>query len=280
MLAIASTGASGRHPVDVRKLVETGDWILDAKLDGVRAWLMPDGRILNRKGVDVTYKFPDVVTPASEIVDGEIVAADGTFETTLIRESQENRSTIRRLAESSPCHFVAFDLPERDDPYSERRRRLVADAGPALMAITPMGYDADFIAKVQEVGLEGVIAKRLASKYQYGKRSADWVKHVFTKRVSCIAFGYSPGHGSRVHFGAMHLALLQDGLPVPVGRTGSGFTERQTHDLKARLDAGDYFVAEVEYRNLTSGKQLRFPTFRGIRTDVDIENCTYDQLEG
>jgi bifunctional non-homologous end joining protein LigD len=129
------------------------------------------------------------------------------------------------------------------------------------------------------MGMEGVIAKRVNGRYQPGKRSTDWVKFRVTRRISCIASGYSPGNGSRAHFGALHLALIKDGEVVPVGRTGSGFTEKQTHDLKARLDAGEFFVVEIEAANRTSADQLRFPTFRGIRKDKAIHECTFDQLD-
>ena len=277
MLASASTATSNRQAIDVRKLVETGDWILDQKIDGVRAWLMPGGRILNRKGVDVTYKFPEVVTDVSEIVDGEIIAYDATFETTLVRESQENRGQIRRLAESAPCRLLAFDLPERDDTYEVRRRRLIEDY--SMFGVTEVGHQVEFIDWIRDAGGEGVIAKRRGSMYQFGKRSQDWIKHKFVRRISCIGFAYSQGNGSRAHFGALRLALLKDGVPVEVGRTGSGFTDRETHHLKARLDASEYFVAEVEFLNVTSGGQLRFPVYRGIRGDVSLDDCTYEQLE-
>lgn len=280
MLAIASTGASGRHPVDVRALVATGDWVLDTKLDGVRA-IIHRGRIYNRRGDDVTYKFPEIsLDPALPTLDGEIVAADGSFESTLSRESMENRSTIKRWAETNPCVFVAFDLPEERGEggtaatWMLRRARL-EDLG---VLSTPVSYDAGYIEVVREAGGEGVIAKRTAHRYQPGKRSADWVKHKFTSRTTCIAYGYEPGHGSRAHFGALKIALIKGDEVVPMGRTGSGFTDRQTRELKARLDKGEMFPVEIEHM-LTGNGELRFPTFRGVRSDLELADCTYDQLE-
>ena len=35
----------------------------------------------------------------------------------------------------------------------------------------------DFVARVEELGLEGVVAKRLSSTYIPGRRCTAWVKH-------------------------------------------------------------------------------------------------------
>lgn len=277
MLASPSTGSTGRNPVVLADLLATGDWWQDTKLDGVRAFLR-DGKVFNRKGADVTYKFPEVTGPTGIWLDGEIVAHDGSFETTLMRESQENRATIKRLAESTPCRFVAFDLPNFPRlPWL--KRRLMLESIQEHVTVTPISTEPTFFQSVADLGMEGVIAKRTASRYQYGKRSKDWIKFKHLHRVSCLIAGYTPGSGSREHFGALVLGLLDPtGTVVPVGRCGSGFTERQTHDLKARLDAGELLVAEIETVNVTSGNTLRFPVFRGLRTDLAPTACSTDQL--
>jgi len=279
MLATSSTGSSGRQPACLEDLVATGDWVLDTKLDGVRAFLR-EGRVYNRKGVDVTYKFPEVAITAPGWLDGEIVAHDGSFETTLTRESQENRAAIRRLAETRPCRFIAFDLPGlHEKPWHARRETLEQVGQDFSLPITPVSTDLEFFVRVRELGMEGVIAKRRNARYQFGRRSRDWIKFKHLYRVSCLIAGYEPGHGSRSHFGAITLALIDPaGEVVPVGRCGAGFTERQTHELKARLDAREVLIAEIETVNVTSGGTLRFPVFRGLRSDVAPTECTTDQL--
>lgn len=278
MLAISNTGASGRPVQDLRALVLDRGWVVDVKLDGIRAIVDVDGRIYNRRGADITYKFPEISNPTGYVLDGEIVAQDGTFESTLLRESQANRGHIQRLAETKPCVFVAFDLPLVDAVYTVRRFALRSLATTHGLPATPTSQSTDFIEQVFMAGAEGVVIKRAASKYQPGKRSGDWIKWKATRRISCIASGYSPGNGSRAHFGALHLALIKGDEVVSVGRTGSGFTERQTHELKARLDRGEFLVVEIEYLSFT-GNALRFPVFRGVRTDVAIAECVWSQLD-
>lgn len=121
MLATPSTGASNRTPLDFRDLIRSGEWAADVKLDGIRAFAEWDGsalRLVNRNGVDITEKFPELTAHAVVLgsgpvwLDGEIIADDGRFETVLTRDKQEQPAAIQECMQQSPCRFLAFDLPE------------------------------------------------------------------------------------------------------------------------------------------------------------------------
>jgi bifunctional non-homologous end joining protein LigD len=288
MLATASTGASNRRPVSIGELA--GTHVYDLKVDGVRAILYRDAdgvRLVNRNGVDITYRYPEIVREIEGTglaIDGEIIADDGRFETTLLRDQQEKRATIARLSSVHPCRFIAFDGPEVHGDWERRRQwlemELDAHFDTDRVTITPYSDDPAFFTQVAEMGMEGVIAKRKTARYQPGKRSTDWVKFKTVRRVTCIVIGYQPGTGSRQHFGNMQLAMLDaDHNPVEVGTVGSGFTEKQTRDLKARLDSGELLVVEIECLNITSGRRLRHPVYKGIRSDLSPIDVTTAQLD-
>lgn len=286
MLAIASTGASGRATYDLGHLMSTGEWVLDTKLDGVRAW-WADGRLWSREGQDLTARFPEVVewlhrgwAGLGRVLDGEIVATNGRFETALLRASQPRPAVAARMAGDHPCRFVAFDVPDMTSAWWVRRAFLEALAQEGLH-ITPCTPDDSLWHATAEQGMEGVIAKRRSSRYHYGIRSRSWVKFKHLHRVTVMLAGYEPGEGSRAHFGAAHMALLDDdGKPVLCGRVGSGFTVRQTHEIKARLDSQrEVLLAEIETTAVTSGGTLRFPVFRGLRTDVGTDAASVHQLD-
>jgi len=286
MMAIPSTGSSGRAPIRLQDLVKRG-WILDTKLDGVRAFNRY-GRLLNREGVDITHRYPELGIRSDLWLDGEIVAEDGSFETTLLRDQQSTPAKIKRLAVEHPCKYIAFDILDRADEgrlYVERRLDLesiseVPHRNRTGFAITPVGHDVAFFDKIASLGMEGVIAKRPSSRYHFGRRSKDWVKFKVLHRVSAVAVGYQPGQGQRKHFGSIILGMLTaDGKAVPVGRVGSGFTDKDTWSLKRRLDAGEFFVVEVECTARTKDGSLRFPVYKGIRSDIAITECTIDQVE-
>lgn len=286
MLAMPSTGASGRRPLRLEDLVNRG-WMLDTKMDGERAFSRY-GRLVNRNGVSITAVFPEVSMPKDHWFDGEIVPLDGKFETILTRSQQSNPAKIKRLAEQHPCQFVAFDFLDRADEghdYMTRRIDLerALDGGTSGHPITPVGAHVEFFKNVADLGMEGVIAKRPASAYRFGARSKDWIKFKVLHRISMVAIGYQLGNGHRAHFGSMKLALIGPEGPVTGPgegwRVGSGFTEADTIDLKKRLDAGEFFTVEIEVLNRTSEGALRFPVYKGIRTDVPVHECLVDQVD-
>jgi bifunctional non-homologous end joining protein LigD len=66
-------------------------------------------------------------------------------------------------------------------PYRDRRTLLEELALDGPVRRTPasvvVARSEDFAAHVAELGLEGVVAKRLNSRYLPGRRSSGWIKH-------------------------------------------------------------------------------------------------------
>lgn len=272
--------------VDPVRLLASGQWVAEPKFDGIRAWMTvgKDAQIVNRNGEDITWRFPEIAEarnqqPIRDVLDGEVVAEDGSFETVLLRAKQSDPLTAKRMSITHPCRFVVFDLPRNEEVYLNRHRLIQRAEWPEPFATTPASDMAEFIEIAADLRMEGVILKRKQSYYQAGKRSKDWIKVKFTHRVTCVATTYHPGAGQRARFGAMDLQMVtQAGDLQHVGRVGSGFTEHELHELAHAIDSGERPLVEIECLGVTSGGKLRMPTFRGVRTDVDITNCGVDQL--
>lgn len=298
MLAVPSTKAGGRRAVDLRTLV--GTHYFDLKLDGLRAVLYWDGstmRLVNRSGVDITRKFPEVeaVAPAlgstAVILDGELVCESGLFNDVATRGKTEKPHDIATRAQTMPARFIAFDCLWDASKGGDLRRRPFAQRRQDLQTLVGLVDDGAFVASmctsdgatmwqaVQELGLEGLIAKDKAAPYADGKRSPAWIKFKTVRRLTCIATGYEPGEGARAHFGAMFLTLIGPNGPQFVGKVGTGFTEAEIQHLKASLDAGTPVLVEIEALNVGSGGQLRFPVYVGLRTDLTYADATLDQLD-
>jgi len=295
MLATPSTSAGGRRAIDIQSLTATH--IFDLKMDGVRAFFFWDGSratIMNRNGVNVTYKFPELVTAAEQYfdlpvwLDGEIVCDTGRFEDTLTRDKQASPAAALAASTRVPVKFHAFDWPAWHEYGWHPRRyalnQFLSDLPDNVPFVgTPMSGESDFLQHTREAGLEGVIAKNVMpslSRYQFGARSKSWVKFKTTRRLTCLVSGYEPGTGSRAHFGKMNLALItSDGTVTSCGAVGTGFTHAEIWELKKLLDAGQILVVEIEALNKTGTNQLRFPVYRGIRSDLDPSQCTFDQLD-
>lgn len=288
MLATASSAASNRTPVRIESLV--GTHVFDVKMDGIRAFATWDGarlRLTNRNQVDITAKYPELVESFEAsyagpptVLDGEIMAEDGRFESVLTRDKQSNRMAIEQAVKTHPTRFYAFDLPSlTTSQWTTRRAVLNNMALPERWDRTIVSYDVGFLAQTASLGLEGVIAKRVDSLYQHGARSKSWVKFKNLHHVTCLVSGYAAGTGSRAHFGAMFLSLVNDdGEIVPAGRVGTGMSRHEIDDLKARLDRKEVLLVEIECLGVTSGQTLRMPVYRGIRTDVGVMAASTQQL--
>jgi bifunctional non-homologous end joining protein LigD len=302
MLASPTTATTGRRAIDMATLVDTHAF--DEKIDGVRALItVHDGsvHITNRNGVDRTNVFPELLPydMLDCVLDGEIVCTKDdsmkwSFEATAIRDKQTIPQT-HHLA-SYPAWFMCFDVlyvgnnDVRRLPWKERRQLMerIVNSVTAPTLSDPLHFTPTLLMQppngeamyehIVANGGEGVIAKDVNSPYEPGRKKS-WLKFKHTQSITCVAVGYEPGNGARTHFGAMHLALVGPNGPVQVGRVGTGFTDTEIADLKARLDRKELFTVEIECLNVTKTGQLRFPVYKGIRTDVSVVDATLDQLD-
>jgi bifunctional non-homologous end joining protein LigD len=291
-------------------------WAYEMKWDGMRAIVRVEGgriTVFSRNDRDVTVSYPEL-RPMGEvfgteqaILDGEIVAFDphGRPNFGLLQDRMHigSEAQARTLVKSRPVVLLAFDLLHYAGeslltlPYVERRRRLeeLELDGPAWRTPAAFaGTGAEAVRTSKELGLEGVLAKRLDSAYRPGKRSHDWVKVKNISAQEVVIGGWTPGKGNRSDtIGALLLGLPgADGLTY-VGKVGTGFTRRMLDELSPRLtrlerkvspfspavpraDSRDAhwvtpkLVGEVAYGEWTDDGRLRHPSWRGLRPDKDV----------
>jgi len=287
MLAVPSSGQSNRRVIRLTDLAHDG-WVAEPKYDGLRATLYCEGErpvVINRSGVDITAVFPELarLRLGRVVLDGEIVSRDGLFSTVATRGKQtENFLAVSR---ANPCIFVAFDILRSDGQDLTSlplvtRHALLKQAVRRRRNVRTIRQTPDILrmwASVVAAGREGVICKQANSIYLPGKRAGSWVKFKTVHTLTAIAAGYEP-RANRA-FGAIVLALLDGDNPVLIGGVGTGWTVAQEARLKARLDAGECFPIEVEALNRTRDNKLRFPVFRGERSDITIQQAQVAQLE-
>lgn len=298
MLAQATTSAGNRRPVSLVDLARRNEvavakgrrpeWVAEVKHDGIRAMLSTEGprvRIWNRNGVDITERFPELTRTKlmpGLMLDGEIVARDGRFQTVATRDKQTRG--FRAAAKRNPCMFVAFDLLRADgqlllDTTFLTRRICLEGVLGRTRNVRPVRQSRDLIGLWHEVvggGGEGLIVKQSSSVYLPGKRAASWLKFKAMQSITALAVGYE-ATTNRV-FGAVHLALVDGKNVVDVGRVGTGWDVKLEKELRSRLDAGEVFPVEVHALNRTEANALRFPVLKGVRDDVPIEAASADQL--
>lgn len=281
-------------------LIDWGNWIAELKLDGVRciAYLDSETRLQARSGAEITHKFPELQAihlwaRKPMIVDGEIVSADLSFEGIQRRVHKEKPLDIRIASKQYPVIYWVFDiLAIAGDDLTKRplieRKAILADNVDGDCSIRYLPHSLNGTAlyeQVKKLGLEGIMAKRMKSRYQQGKRSPDWQKiKNFTEAEFWIC-GLTKGDGSRENtFGSLILAKKTDDGLAYVGNVGSGFTDEilrpvvqilqglkdecpfsETPDVDRKVLFWTKPTVKVEVRYLHyEADKLRFPTFRKL----------------
>ncbi|SHF67338.1 non-homologous end-joining DNA ligase [Streptoalloteichus hindustanus] len=297
-------------------------WAYEFKWDGARALVRVEGgrvTITSRLGNDVTRSYPELralgesLGATQVVLDGEIVAFAGgrpSFSALQRRMHVTGEAQARRLATAQPVTYLVFDLLHLDGrsclelPYSQRRRLLegLELAGPRWQTPPSFpGQGAAVLRASREQGLEGVVAKRLSSRYQPGRRSPDWIKIAHVRTQEVVVGGWRPGQGRR----AETVGALLCGVPVAeglrfVGSVGTGFTDadlaRLAGLLARRARASSPFaeplpaelrrqarwvcptlVGEVVFREWTRDGRMRAPSWRGLRPDKSPREVALDE---
>ncbi len=299
-------------------------WSFEPKWDGIRVIAVCDDatRLFSRNGNDVTAAYPELarlherLVAIDAMVDGEVVAFDGgvpSFQKLQTRMHVRDPARIERLAESTPVTLLVFDVLYEDGrnltsrPLSERRERLeelVVRSERVELSTAVVGDGTALFAAARAEGLEGIVAKRLSSPYELGRRSNSWLKVKVVLDADVVVVGWTAGEGRREGtFGSLVVAVYDGDELRYVGNVGTGYDEatleetirrlrslgeteppfpepviRLKTDLRRAHWVPPVLVARVAYNQLTSAGRLRAPVFSGLRDDKDPKDCTFDQF--
>jgi bifunctional non-homologous end joining protein LigD len=307
----------------VAKLPEGLDWEYELKFDGYRALGIRSAgrvRLMSRNGNDFSARFPSIAKalsklPDDAIVDGEIVALDETGRPSFNVLQNYNHS-------ATPLEFYAFDLLHlagknlRDRPLQERRELLRAKLMPRMQgeirfSETFKASAAEVVAAVKKQGLEGVIAKRLTSLYEPGRRSGAWVKMRINKGQELVIGGYVP---TGKNFDSLIVGYYERNDLIYVARVRNGFVPalrgkvfERFHKLEIKTcpfsnlpqrDKGRWgqgltidkmaecrwlnpqLVAQIEYADWTDVNHLRHSKFIALRDDKQAKDVRREQPVG
>lgn len=314
------TERSAKHPfVPPMKAVSqprseasfTDDWAIELKWDGMRvqAHVGPRGTTLfSGSGNVVTSGFPELGRLAAHVgvpavLDGEaVVFSDGRPSFAHLQHRIHVSQPNAQLLAEYPVFYLIFDLLSLDGhqlgalPYRERRRLLesLIDDGPAWK-VPPfhVGTASALLELAEARGLEGIVAKRLDSVYQPGRRSPDWVKVKIRHRQEFVVGGWTVGKNSlQGQIGSLVLGVQgPDGLEF-AGSVGSGLTDTERSRLAGQFESGPQpfvgdptlmlgamsqkphwvapeLVVEVEYSLWPAGGPVWHPVYLGQRVDRD-----------
>jgi bifunctional non-homologous end joining protein LigD len=225
-------------------------WALEMKWDGCRAQLRYDRGSISlrtRTGRECSDDFPELAAIADAFGDRR-VTLDGEL-VCLREDGRPDFARLRRRLTGSardrqPAMLQVFDVLHLDGcstrglPYRERRTLLdeLALDGPAWRtpASVVVERPEEFVARVAEIGLEGVVAKRLDSTYLPGRRTSSWVKHKLRREQQLAVTGIrrSPEGRTEAVFVARR---LPDGTIRSAGSIELGTRREILQELELRL---------------------------------------------
>lgn len=284
------------------------DWAFEIKWDGYRAVAdLRDGiQLYSRNGLDFSGKFKKIVNQLGVqehemVLDGEVVAYDD--------KGKPNFQWLQNIGERPNVSLIyhVFDIlflnghSTRSLSFLERKELLKG----ALKETDNIKYcdhilekGKEFFRLAEDMGLEGIIAKKTESTYTDGIRSSEWIKVKTQQTDEVIICGYTEPKGARKNFGSLILGQFQDGELTFSGHIGTGFSDKTLKELfelmKPLVTNQSPFkkipktnekptwlkpelIAEIKYSEKTKDGIFRHPVFLHLREDKAVEDVKNDE---
>jgi len=269
-----------RLPTAEAIMAKMGTVVAQYKYDGLRAQIHKDGQrvtIFSRNLEDQSHMFPEIIAGTlkqvqaeSAILDAETLAYNATSEEFLpFQETTRRRRKhgIEAMAEQLPLKAFVFDILYKDGvslldtPLVDRLKILEEIMHPAddtlMLTESHTVSDASVLTLLFDEaiskGLEGLVVKKLESRYEAGARNFNWVKlkrhsaGALNDTIDCVLLGYLFGRGKRAAFGAGSLLVgvydPERDLFVTVTKIGTGLSDEQWRSIRERTKG-----LEVDHR--------------------------------
>lgn len=268
-------------------------WIHEIKFDGYRVQLHIDNnkrKAFTRNGLNWIKRFSLIAgafdIPGQAIVDGEVV---------VIHEGRTNFSELQaELARGDQDRllYYAFDLlwldgqDLRKTPQLERKAMLqgLIDTyqlePPVLFSEHVIGDGQELFEHAAKLNYEGIVSKKVDAPYR-SERTEAWakVKTIQREKFPVIGFIKDP-----TGVAALYLGKQQGKDLVYMGKVGTGWSRTVSRQIRKQLDTvvspkskltkpirkpkatwvEPSFVADIEYRDITSEGLLRASSFKGL----------------
>jgi bifunctional non-homologous end joining protein LigD len=267
-------------------------WIHEIKYDGYRVQVHINAgrkKVYTRNGLDWTKRFSTIAgafdLPGQAIIDGEVV---------VIHEGRTNFSELQAelaAGKQGRLQYYAFNLLWRDGdlrklPQIERKQALLDLLGendigePVVYSEHLTGDGQEMFNHAAKLNWEGIVSKNAQAPYR-SDRNEGWlkIKSVQEGKFPVIGFIKDP-----TGVAALYLGKREGKELVYMGKVGTGWSRTISSQIRKQLDTvvspkskltkpirkpkatwvEPSFIAEVEYRDITSEGLLRQSSFKGL----------------
>ncbi len=283
-------------------------WLYEVKWDGYRILARKkddDVKLHTRGGLDYADKYPVLVEALQEvnhdvILDGEVVVVD--------KKGVPSFDELQKYKGDKTLLYYVFDILWLDG--EDLTSLALTERKEKLLEIIPeknvIRYSDDFengealFKQAQQIGLEGIVAKKKDSKYQPGVRSKDWLKCPTAVRQEFVIGGWTESASGR-EFRSILFGAYDKGELRFVGHSGSGFKDKVMNEVMEKLkplaikkkpfvDEVDHsttphwvkpvLVGNFKFSTWTAGGKIRKPAiFLGFRDDKDARDVPVQRPE-
>jgi bifunctional non-homologous end joining protein LigD len=286
------------------------NWIFETKYDGYRALAQIKGgevKLISRNGNRFT-KYPEIadalaVIENDVILDGEIVSEDksgkSNFQSLQNHEDNPKLGTLKFYV-FDIIYFNGFDLRSLDLLL---RKKILKAVLPQIENVKysehVTGEGIKAFKKAETEGGEGIIAKKITSKYSTDKRSKEWLKIKTEMQQEMVIAGYTEPQGSRSGLGAILCGYYQGEDFIYSGKVGTGFNESSLKSLTQKLEklqrktspfakppklkdihwVEPKLLAQVKFSEMTNTGIMRHPVFLGLRDDKSAKKVVAEKPE-
>ena len=289
-------------------------WCAQEKLDGTHIVVIKNGSLamMSRSWKnDFAPMYPEIAAELMELPDNTILDAELVF----YRKDNGKPEFVTALATPETkanynVKLMAFDVLHFGGIDQKSYFTLVDRINLLNSSVRyskhfqpiPTVYEGfnNFYKRTVANGGEGIMLKKLDSKYVEGTRTSKWLKFKKSNSDDCVVLGLATGENKFASlFGALVVGQFINGKMQVVARV-SGMTDAIRNELNTQIRAlpcdtpgtfwkgedKDVFhkiapgmTIEVEYMERTDSGKMRHPRFVRVRDDKPWNECVA-QLKG
>ncbi|MFD2970076.1 ATP-dependent DNA ligase [Sphingobacterium bambusae] len=240
---------------DPAELGELRNWVMEAKLDGIRGQLIvrKDELFVWSRGEDLmTDKFVEFeplrsILPDGTVIDGEVLPwkDDKPMDFSVMQTRIGRKNISKNALAAAPLIMVCYDLLEwqgsdiRSWPLHKRRRQLEAilanyPVGDILKLSAEMSFESwdaaeRYRREARQQHSEGLMIKHRESIYEVGRKRGNWWKwKTDPMTIDGVLIYAQSGHGRRANlFTDYTFAVWDEGELVPFTKAYSGLTDKE-----------------------------------------------------
>lgn len=279
---------------EIEKPFDSKEYLFELKFDGIRATIHAGKDtfiIYSRNGKDITNLYPELKEIKKQIkedmiFDGEIVIFNNKksdFSKLQERNNLRNTLKIKRLSKEMPVCFIAFDCIYKSKDLTsqsllERKEVLnMIDDSDYFVKTKSVFNDGKLLfKKIKQLGLEGIVAKKIDSKYEINNRTKDWIKIKNYKIENFYIGGYydNPKHSMIT----LYLGEYRENEFYYVGKVMMGkkrllYNKIIRENIEDKTVFNDYkdnkikylkpkITCKIAYQERTKNNHLRHPVFK------------------